>query len=90
MAARIRVELDHGGVREILRSQGMANMVNTAAARIESAAEAMTWPPVVVNAYTTDRRAAAVTIAADEGLAIQAKDGVLTRAAGSIGAEVSS
>jgi hypothetical protein len=43
---------------------------------------------VIVDDYTTDRAASAVTIAPPAGLPLQAKYGSLTKAAGSAGLEV--
>lgn len=43
---------------------------------------------VVTRIHTTDRAAGAVTIAEPEGRLLQVRDGIFTRAAGSIGAEV--
>jgi hypothetical protein len=43
---------------------------------------------VRVKKYTSDRDAASVTIADVRGMAWQARDGVLTRAAGELGIEI--
>lgn len=86
MTTTVRVKLDYRGIGEVLKSQEMADMVTSAAKDIAS--KVSVDAPVVVNDYTTDRQAAAVTIASDEGLTMQARDGALTKAAGAIGAEV--
>lgn len=79
---------DPAGLGRILKSTEMAAMVQDAAERIAADAEASSELPVEVNTYVTDRAAAAVTIVHPAGMAEQAKHGTLTRAAGSIGAEV--
>jgi hypothetical protein len=88
MSATTRLKLDFDGIREIANSEEMAAMVHEAGERIAHAAKKDTQSPVVVNDYTTDRKACAVTIADDDGLAMQARDGILTKAAGSIGVDV--
>ncbi|MFE6868306.1 hypothetical protein ACFVFS_17290 [Kitasatospora sp. NPDC057692] len=88
--AEVEFVLDTGGVREILQSAEVRTMVDEAAGRIADRARAGVSAPeaVRVDAYTTDRQAAAVTIADRRGMAWQARDGALTRAAAGIGAEV--
>lgn len=88
--ATVEFVLDTGGVREILQSPEVRAMVDQAAAEIADRVRAGVRAPeaVQVDAYTTDRQAAAVTIADRRGMAWQARDGVLTRAAAAIGAEV--
>lgn len=88
MATRVRIKLDYKGIGEVLKSNEMADMVSDAAEKIQSAAQQRTNVPVVKNSYTTDRAAVAVTLASDSGLTLQARDGVLTKAAGTVGAEV--
>lgn len=82
--------LDVGGVREILQSAEVRTMVDQAAAQIADRVRAGVRAPeaVRVDAYTTDRQAAGVTIADVRGMAWQARDGVLTRAAAAVGADV--
>lgn len=83
---------DRGGYRHVLKSQELAAEINQLAERIAANAHHTTQAgvqlPVVVDEYTTDRAAASVTIAHPAGLAAQAKHGVLTRAAASVGLEV--
>ncbi|QOC89878.1 hypothetical protein [Micromonospora craniellae] len=90
MSYRITVEVNYAGIGEVARSDDVRQMVNQAADRIAGAVRASVGPdvPVTVTEYTTDREAAAVTIADRRGLGLQARDGVLTRAASGIGADV--
>jgi len=85
-----RFELDRRGIREFLRSPEVHQMVNEAAAGIQQRVRSQLPPgtPVRVERYNTDRGAAAVVIADPRGMAWQARDGVLTRAAGEMGIEV--
>jgi len=82
--------LDHQGVREILRGDEVRQMVDDVALNIQVRVRAHLPPgtTVRVDKYTTDRGAAAVVIADRQGMAWQARDGVLTRAAGELGIEV--
>lgn len=98
-----RVRLDHGGMREMLQSAPVADEVRDRADGVASsvraqgrtvddqdvAGRAVTVPlPVEVHSYRTDRAAAAVTLNHPAGLGMQAKHGVLTRAAGAAGLDV--
>ncbi|WP_043737663.1 hypothetical protein [Nocardia asiatica] len=74
------VRLDHGGISRLLKSREFAAVVKEAADRV--AAEA--GEDATVSEYTTDRSAASVWVPAEQ----QARDGVLTRAAASVGLEV--
>ena len=82
--------LDHRGVREILNGPELRRAVDDVAGAI--AAHVRPQVPagtrVSVHAYTTDRGAASVTIEDVRAMAWQARDGVLTRAAGAVGLEV--
>lgn len=80
------VRLDHSGIEEVLKSDGIAQAVHEQAER--KAAEVRTHPSVdehvgsdrvEVEDYVTDRAASAVVIAHAAGLPIQAKYGVLTK-----------
>lgn len=87
------VTLDGAGIRALLKSQEFADAVNAAATTIAAQVEAQPTVvrhdvPVKVDEYTTDRRAAGVTIAHPAGLAMQAKHGAFTRAAAAAGYEV--
>jgi hypothetical protein len=88
-----RFELDSRGVREILRSQEIHTMVNSFAGQLSLAVRAhlpadAQGTPVVVRPYPTDRGAASVTVQDVRAMAWQARDGILTRAAGQLGAEI--
>lgn len=79
--ARLRpgqISVNRAAVGRILKSQKVATMTNAAAARVARASGGK------MNAYTTDRKAAAVTVPAEE----QARDGKLTRGASSAGLRV--
>ncbi|WP_406157775.1 hypothetical protein [Streptomyces canus] len=82
--------LDHRGVREILQGPEVRRAVDDVADAI--AAHVRPQVPagtrVSVHGYTTDRGAASVTIEDVRGMAWQARDGILTRAAGAVGLEV--
>lgn len=82
--------LDTRGIREFLRSQEVHRMVNGAVTDIKSRVRAKVPPgtTIIVRDYTTDRGAASITIADVRAMAWQARDGVLTRAAGEAGIEV--
>ncbi|WP_028477919.1 hypothetical protein [Nocardia sp. CNY236] len=80
MATARGVRLDHRGLGKILKSQAFADVVNDAAIRVAAAA----GDNAEVDKYTTDRKAAAVIVPAED----QARDGALTRAAASVGLEV--
>ncbi len=79
MAAN-RIRLNSRNIEKLLKSSEFAAMTNQAARRIAEAA----GPDAEVQPYTTDRKAAAVVVPAEQ----QARDGVLTRAAASAGLEV--
>ncbi|MEV5851406.1 MULTISPECIES: hypothetical protein [Streptomyces] len=85
-----RLELDTRGIREFLQSAPVRQMVDGVAVDVQARVRARLPPgtPVRVKPYTTDRGAASVTIADVRGMAWQARDGVLTRAAGEAGIEV--
>lgn len=85
-----RFELDARGVREVLGSPEVRQMVDGAATDITARIRSKLPPGTTVTSksYTTDRGAASITIADVRGMAWQARDGVLTRAAGEAGAEV--
>jgi hypothetical protein len=85
-----RLVLDSRGIRAFLQSQEVHQMVNGATVDIKSRVRARLPPGTPVNhrEYTTDRGAASITVADVRGMAWQARDGVLTRAAGEIGVEV--
>lgn len=88
--AGIDFRLDYAGVREILRGPDVHALVNGVADEIAAHVRAHlpAGVPVQIRRYTTDRGAASVVIADVRGMAYQARDGVLTRAAGASGIEV--
>ncbi|MFE5853541.1 hypothetical protein ACFQ61_10055 [Streptomyces sp. NPDC056500] len=85
-----RLELDSAGIRAFLAGDKVRAMVDGAAEDIRARVRAKVPPGtrVTIKAYTTDRGAASVTIADVRGMAWQARDGVLTRAAGEAGIEI--
>lgn len=87
---QVDFHLDAAGVRLILRGNGVRQMVDSTAEQIAAHVRAnLPDPaPVEVRGYTTDRGAATVAILDRRAMAWQAKYGILTRAAGSVGAEV--
>lgn len=76
--------LDNAGVREILRGPEVRQLVDATAEEVAANVRALLSQGTVVDvsSYTTDRAAAAVTIVDVRGMGWQARDGVLTRAAG--------
>lgn len=86
----VDLRLDHSGIASILKSGPFAANVAEKAAEIASGVVGQIGGrfPVEVSTYTTDRAAAAVTIAHPAGAILQARDGVLTRAAAAAGLEV--
>ena len=87
MARRVKFERDSKGIREMLLSMGP--QVEAVARQIAANVNEPDYP-VEVRTYTTDRAAAAVSIAHPAGQRIQAKRGSLTRAAAAAGYEVRS
>jgi hypothetical protein len=84
------LRLDSRGIREFLGGPEVRQLVDGAALDVQVRVRAKLPPGTVVQIkpYTTDRGAASVTIADVRGMAWQARDGVLTRAAGEAGIEV--
>lgn len=98
-----QIKLDHAGIEAILQSAPIAAAVAAVADQVAENVRGMGIKvgdrdggpreqdlPVDVEHYTTDRAAAAVTIAHPAGLAVQAKHGALTSAAAAAGLEVTS
>ncbi|ADG97631.1 conserved hypothetical protein [Segniliparus rotundus DSM 44985] len=99
----VKVTLDKQAVGELLKTR-FGKLVDQAAERIASQVRsdpavialsatitegsAQAEELVQVDAYTTDRQAAAVVLAHPAGLAVEAKHGVLTRAAKDAGLQV--
>lgn len=90
MPAPMTFRLDRAGVRQALQQEGIRNEVDRVAARIAASVRARVpaGVRVEVTSYTTDRAAAAVTVLDVRGAGWQARDGLLTRAAGAAGLEV--
>jgi hypothetical protein len=82
VAPRPTFKRDHAGVGEILKSPEAAAIVNALAHQIAAKA----GPEAQVDEYTTDRRAASVSLPAH----LQTRSGALTRAAAAVGLEVRS
>jgi hypothetical protein len=89
------VRLDHRGLGSVLKSGEMAEVVEGVADRVADnvasqglTTEAGATVTAEVTGYTTDRAAAAVTIDGPWGLPMQARHGVLTKAAAAAGLEV--
>jgi hypothetical protein len=80
------VKLNKKGVAQIAKSQEMAALMNATAARVAAAVDSD--EPVETDEYTTDRRAAGVTLASERGETEEAVAGTLKRAAASVGLEV--
>ncbi|MFI6032953.1 hypothetical protein ACIBBD_01985 [Streptomyces sp. NPDC051315] len=81
--------LDAAGVREVLRSDEVRQMVDQAAEDVRARIRAKLPPgtSVTLRTYTTDRGAASVTIAHVQGMGWQARDGVITRSVSEAGFE---
>lgn len=86
----IDFRLDRRGIREVLTSTGVREVVSDYAERVGTRVRGSvpSGTDVVVDHYTTDRAASVVVIRDVRGMAWQARDGVLTRAAGAEGLEV--
>lgn len=85
----VKVELDHKGIAEVLKSEGARAAVHGLAEKIADEVRAADDSlDVVVDDYTTDRAAASVTIRDQRGRLLQVRDGILTRAASAAGLEV--
>lgn len=85
-----RFELDSAGVREILRGQEVRELIDGLADEVAGNVRALVpaGTEIEVRGYTTDRGAATVVVADAQAMAWQARDGILTRAAGAAGLEV--
>lgn len=85
-----KFELDSAGVRELLKGQAVRDLVDGYAQQVADNVKPLVRPgvPIEVRKYTTDRGAATVVVADVRGMAWQARDGILTRAAAQAGLEV--
>lgn len=92
--ANPRIRVHYPGVGEMLKSAPVADAVTALARQVAGTIQAeghvmSDGPlPVEVSAYTTDRAAAAVVVPHPAALGLQAKYGLLTRAAAAAGLEV--
>ncbi len=86
----VTFELDAAGIREFLQGPEVHAMVDGAAADVAARVRAQVpgGVPVEVRPYRTDRDAAGVTVADVRAMGWQARDGLLTGAAGAAGMEV--
>lgn len=82
------VELDHDGIAEMFKSDEWAATIKATADEVAGKVRGETDAEVKVDTYTTDRAAASVTILDPRGAELQARDGILTRAAAAAGLEV--
>lgn len=82
--------LDHAGVREILKGPEIRQVIDGLADEIAANVRVLvpSGTPIEVRGYTTDRGAATVVVADARAMSWQARDGILTRAAGFAGLEV--
>lgn len=80
----IDFRLDSEGVREILRGTEVRQLIDGKAAEVAANVRALVPPGTVIEwrGYTTDRGAATVVVADRQAMGWQARDGILTRAAG--------
>lgn len=88
-----KIRLDHAGIAEVLRSEEVHTVIDgyadrTAGAALMDPATVRIDIDVDVDSYTTDRAAASVTLAHPAGVPVEAKYGVLTRAAAAAGLQV--
>jgi hypothetical protein len=84
-----RLELDHDGIAEVLKSQDMAEMVDAATEKIAADVQSVVGDmPVTTDSYVTDRAAGSVVIEDVRGMVEQAEHGVLTKAAAAAGAHI--
>jgi hypothetical protein len=82
--------LDAAGVREVLRGPDVRELIDGKAQEVADNVKVLVpaGTPIEVRRYTTDRGAATVVVADVQAMAWQARDGILTRAAGFAGLEV--
>lgn len=85
---RANFRRDSAGIAAILKSGGVATAVHELAEQIAGDVRAHTDAEVVVDDYQTDRAASSVTIRDMRGRILEARDGILTRAAAANGLEV--
>lgn len=90
MITLVGLRLDHRGISNILRSREVDDALGRLSDEVARTAAALVDDDVEIrqDSYTTDRAARAVVIAHPSGVALQARHGVLTRAAAQAGLEV--
>ncbi|GAB3873773.1 hypothetical protein GCM10029964_014600 [Kibdelosporangium lantanae] len=96
MSAFYGLEIDHTGVKEVLTSSGVADAVKDAAERVVEAARAQghhveSGEPLPIEVYDdpgTDRAGTSVAVRHPAGVGMEARHGVLKRAANSAGLDV--
>ena len=99
----LRVKLNHAELEAKLKDDDVRSVVHGLAEEVKAHVEAQgikvgdrdggpaEYPlPVTINSQTTDRAREVVTIPHAAGIAVQAKHGVLTKAASAVGLEVKS
>ena len=92
--ARLSVRLNSSGIAAVLKSDDVRELVTGKAGAVAAAANANLGaaghPEITaeVESYTTDRAAAQVVILHPAAMALQARYGILTRAAGEAGLEL--
>lgn len=99
--ARFKVKLNRGELADRLKDDDVRRAVRDLAERVKDHVEAQRITvgdrdggshehplPVTINSQTTDRAREVVVLPHAAGLAVQAKHGVLTRAASAAGLEV--
>ncbi|MGW3486557.1 hypothetical protein [Streptomyces sp. NPDC001054] len=86
----IGFQLDRAGIAEILHGPEVRLLVDGLAGHIAARVRASVpaGVPVINHGYTTDRGAATVVVEDVRAMAWQARDGILTRAAGAEGLEI--
>jgi hypothetical protein len=82
--------LDYRGVRQVLLSDEVRGLIDGKADEVADNLKVLVpaGTPIAVRRYSTDRGAAEVVVADVRAMAWQARDGILTRAAGFAGLEV--
>lgn len=91
MAAGIELRVSTEGIAEVLRSQEVGDAVEALAADVAArVAEYDDDAEGEVRPYLYDRRAATVVFVHPKSMALEVRDGVLTRAAAAAGLEVRS
>lgn len=86
----IKFRLDSAGIREVLKGPEVRQLIDGLADDVAANVRVLVpaGTPIEVRGYTTDRGAATVVVADRQAMGWQARDGILTRAAGFAGLEV--